>query len=384
MGLVDAVEARLSTDFALLYVDQAHPDLLSGPFASSEPGAVALMCGWRYATVAVRVELWDRPPPAASDDWEDRDLLPWSSAGPGPLRIHGFDQHGEDTLALGGLTRGRVEALAWGRHRYDYGTYLPQEALPPERWLLRLWPDPDGLEALSAPPRRLAGRQWLPPRRSAWDAALHAWVETAWSPALSGLVAFTDIEQALRLARRPRTQDGLLPADGRWDWQTPLIAAHASEEHRRHTHLQLAPFVAAASGTDRETAIDTYGDLLDLLRRLGLIAATIDGELLPNPCPPSAIDALHLFSGPGFSYLTHALEDYRPLAADLLQLQRWSPDQVLRASLTQLATRLAVTGEDILGAIRWLATLGHRIEPHPAIDNPDARLALHPPLQTSS
>src|SRR3954470_9934975 len=146
MSVVEFVEYELETDFALLSATQTResepPESMT--FAVSAPGAIAMTCGTKYANLHVRLERWDEHPPAPTDDWEDTDEVPWISLpGRGTVAAAGFDPPTDDLgLVIDDLPRARVQVLANGRHRYDYGGGVPDD-LPPEQWLLRWWPGVD-------------------------------------------------------------------------------------------------------------------------------------------------------------------------------------------------------------------------------------------------
>jgi hypothetical protein len=368
VGIVAALERQLSTDFALLYVEQPGTTIKQlGVYARSVPGSVGVTCGTKYAEVAVRVERWDSSPPPAADEWEDRDVLPWQSVASGALQIHGMGDDSDDGMPLDGLDRGRVEVLAQGRHRYDYGNSPLDEdgrwLLPPERWLVRLWPDPDGLDALAGPPRRLAGRQWLPQRRTGWAAAMQSWHEAGWYQALDTLPGFDRLHRALLWVGRPCRPDDLPPATGEWGWDSRLVRvpnvadpqAYVAGQRRR-----LEP-VGAAAGME----LHTYRDALTALLNLGLLATLAGAEPLyvPNPAPPAAWDTLAELTIPEGYARAAALSDYHHLADDLKHLLVWAPDGVLRTEPLAIAVRLAVPVEDVLGALRLLAARGYRVEP---------------------
>jgi hypothetical protein len=103
---------------------------------------------------------------------------------------------------------------------------------------------------------------------------------------------------------------------------------------------------------------------------LGVFATvkTPDGELLvPNPAPPiRAWEVVESVPDTGYSS-PRALEfeAYRTVSEDLLHLARWAQDGVLRATPERIASRLGLSLDETLGALNFLAGVGHAVEPLP-------------------
>jgi hypothetical protein len=309
--LLSAVEAAFDTDFAIASAaqDGVVPSEVVMTYAASMPGLVSLVCGWKYAPVRVRAERWDGRPPPAGPEWEDADELPFAAVPDGgPLRLAGFDPPEPDApgLDVTGLSPARVEVLAAGRHRYDYGDLLPDDpAIEPERWLLRLWPADGPPDPLAGPPRRIAGALPHDYRRSAWYAALHAWDQAGWGPVMRGELG--KVHQALLVAGRPRPADGL------------------------------------------------DGDAVATLERHGLLVRA-GGLLYPNPVPPLAWETVD--DPPERALRTSALRaDHAPYEADLLYLVWWAGGSVT-VTPRRLAVRLALRADGVVGALRLLALSG--------------------------
>jgi hypothetical protein len=359
--MVDAVEVQLSTDFAGLSLEQdPGTAVLSGPYATSAPGTLAMKAGTKYSDMDVRVESWDAQPPPPGDLWEDQDVLPWRSInGASEAYLRGFDEP-PAAVALAGLERARVEVLAWGRNRYDYGTGPDDpDEIPRERWLLRFWPDLEDLDALAGPPRRLIDRSWLPAPRSAFHTSREALRTTGWwSPLLDA--PFSDIFQALYYHEAAFRMEELPQAFLRWTWETPVTRTHSPYGDTGFDS------VSRAAGIE----ILTYRDAMQALIALGVFATvqTPDGELLvPNPAPPiRAWEVVERVPDTGYSS-PRALEfaAYRKVSEDLLHLARWAKDGVLRATPERIASRLGLSLDETLGALNFLAGVGDVVEPMP-------------------
>ncbi|GIJ70734.1 hypothetical protein [Virgisporangium ochraceum] len=136
---------------------------VNGLCGAGEPGALFLMTGTHSGRVRLRVELHEREPPAAADEWEEVveapfvprgatvDLVPWGDGTLAPLPLI------PDGPETGPLPTFRVRYCAAGMDegRDPFGgfdpdtledddyTYMDQR---PDRYLLCFWPDdaPDG------------------------------------------------------------------------------------------------------------------------------------------------------------------------------------------------------------------------------------------------
>lgn len=210
--LISFVDSEFSTDFGLLHARQEGvvEEASSMTFAASIPGQVGMSAGTRYANLAVRLERWDAQPPPSEDGWEDLDEVPWvTEPSAGRWQASGFDPAEPGTgLSLEGLERGRLQVMAAGRYRYRYGDDDVDD-LPPERWLLRLWPE-QARDGLSGPPRRLAGRLPFANPTNAWFNAVHSWSAGGWSHYFLGIEALRNLEIAMLLARQPTMPDDLM------------------------------------------------------------------------------------------------------------------------------------------------------------------------------
>jgi hypothetical protein len=315
----------------------------------------------------VRVECWNGKPPPPSDDWEDQDVLPWRCVdGSSYAYLRGFDPpEDRGVLSLHGLEHARVEVLAWGRNRYNYSNGPDEShAMARERWLLRFWPDLANLDAVAGPPRRLIGRGWLPAPTEGFHASVRALETTGWWSAMAG-TPIGEIFQALlyrdaafRIEELPKSFLG-------WTWETEAVTRpgySVGDDDR----LQR---VARAAGIE----VLTYRDALEALIALGVFATvqTTHGQLLvPNPAPPvSAWDIVQPRSNTGYGS-PRALEydAYRTISEDLLHQARWANEGLLCASPAKIASRLGLSRAEVLGALNFLAGLGHEVEPLPERD----------------
>ena len=367
--MVDSSEVEISTDFAILVLEQdpgSGPP--SGPYATSSPGSVAMMAGTKYAEMDVRVERWDAKPPPAGDEWEDQDVLPWRSIdGRSAARLRGFDDVADGEVSLDGLDRARVEILAWGRNRYYYGGGPDDwDGVPRERWLLRFWPDPHDLDALAGPPRRLIGRSWLPAPTNGFWASVDALRTTGWWPALGYPTPFAEIFQALYYQRGAFRMEELPPSFVAWTWDTEVGRTGRNDGDLMSDRVQA---VGRAAGIE----ILTYRDALRALIALGVFATveTPNGQkLVPNPAPPVSVwEIVEPASIAGYDEpRAHEFDAYRALSEDLLHQARWAQDGVLRATPERIASRLGLSLDEVLCALKLLAALGHNVEPMPAED----------------
>jgi hypothetical protein len=139
-----------------------------------------------------------------------------------------------------------------------------------------------------------------------------------------------------------------------------------------------------------DMSVETYGDLLTALTRLGLIARLDDGteRLAPIPQYTPVWDVFDIDDDDVRSTKWQAdLTFYRTIPDDLLHLIVWAPGRTLHATPMQMATRLALSVDDVLGSLRLLATTsshGHLhtntdLEQVAAYDELDLRLVGDPP-----
>lgn len=363
--MLDSVEVQISTDFAILCLEQDPGSGLSpGPYTISAPGALAMMAGTKYAEMDVRVECWDGEPPPAGDRWEDQDVVPWQSVdGASKAYLSGFDSPQDGSVSLQGLERARVEVLAWGRNRYGYSDGPNDwEGIPREQWLLRFWPDLHDLDAITGPPRRLIGRSWLPTPAPGFQTSVDALRTTGWWSALAR-TPFADIFQALYYRDAAFQMEELPQSFLGWTWETDARRGRGEDGDTRLER------VARAAGVE----ILTYRDALQALIALGVFATvqTPDGQLLvPNPAPPISVwEIVGTFHDTGYGS-PRALEfdAYRTVSEDLLHQARWARDGVLRATPERIASRLGLSLNEVLGALTLLAALGHSVEPLPGKD----------------
>lgn len=397
--LVAAMERSFGTYFAILEISQPAHQATSTPgtYAASMPGALSLMCGTKYADLQVRVERWDERPPEPESRWEDCDELPWEPIkGAGRLQASGFDPpDGEAGLDVDGLGRARAQVLARGRHRYSYGDGPEEDTETREEWLIRLWPDPQGRDLLTAAPRRLAGPHPMHHQTTPYQAALLAWRATGWHRWLGFIPAFHQIEIALYAGPTTREELPLRlqsydptrtypPGSGsirQYSWDSP-VEGHAQlppdgpaaswrpemlERSKTAVRKQTATLAQAAG----MPAVLTFGDLLDALLRLGVLVqqSAERGELIvPSPAPVPVWE---------LPYVNEELRENlrqesiikrgRELQADLCCAVQWAPGGQLRTTPRQLAVRWAVTTADVIDGLRALTMhrSGYDVTPAP-------------------
>ena len=365
--LVGAIERYLETDFALLSAEQdaaVGSGLLTFTFAASMPGAIAMQAGDKYANLNVRVERWDSRPEWVGDDWEDCDELPWAPVpGGGLLSLRGFDDAPlPEALAVDDMGPSRVQVLARGRYRYGRGEEggLGPEALEPEDWLIRLWPEPGPSNPLAGPPRRLAGTVWLDLRPSPWQAALHGWELSGWHRTLQRLHAFEKIRWAVARVDHPFERHELEPLLDPFDWTSPLTAPYPiyAEHPLQPDQIELVARLVAATGL---AAVETYGDAFECLPRLGLLAecATPAGvRFVPNPAP-GPVSPVHDSRDEDrlkrkVRLWPHLNVTY--LGPDIDTLLEWSSDG-LATTPRRVAIRLSVPPQYVIDALRELAVV---------------------------
>jgi hypothetical protein len=348
--LLGATEALFETDFAIM---NAHQDPNDGPtpggFVGSAPGGVAGMCGTKYAEVSARAERWSSRP-EFDNSWEDVDELPFSAiADCGPLRLYGFDSPPDDGLDLDGFGAGRVLVMARGRHRYGYSDH-DNDAVPPEEWLLRFFPEAGPARPLEGPPRRLAGvAPFGGPPKTGWAAALHAWSQTGWHSHFASSHSYYAIYLGLSASQRALTVNALAEVS------FPYI-------YRVDPPARGEDSLAVSSG--RPTA--TLGEAIDALRELQLLLpSTRDGQevLIPNPDPGLVWERIELSD----DQIKGARQqigytDFRQIAEDISIAMAWVPNSGLHSTVRAMALRWSTTPADIRGGLELLATSGLKTE----------------------
>lgn len=360
--LVASVQTELITDFAILRVSQPErDDVLGFSFATTVPGVISLAPGNKSSRVNVRVERWDSRPPTL-DGWEDFDDMPFLEVpGAGPLVIAGFDPS-DASLEIDGLGQSRVQVYANGRHRYDYGSPVDVDTLPPEEWLLRLYPSDDA-DPLAGGPRRNArdgGLRSLP--STLWNAALHNLHSTGWSDLLIPS-ALGIMEQALWSAGGPvpRAELAALMV-GR---MRPGKKGGADSESR---WLGYAPVRreepdVLASVTGRHFTV-TVGDAIDAVLELGLLLTERRGDrelLVINPAPEPAWERVAMSAERLRSARLRAGMDHDEIATDLIAAIAWCGQTGLTATPRSMALRWAANVSDVIGGLRILGG-GGRLE----------------------
>ncbi|MBO1740478.1 hypothetical protein [Leifsonia sp. TF02-11] len=379
--LVAFAQTELTTDFAILRVSQPErDDVLGFSFATTASGVISLGPGNKNSRVSVRVERWDSRPPTL-DGWEDLDDMPFLEVpGAGPLVIAGFDP-GETSLEIDGLGQSRVQVYANGRHRYHYGSPVDVDTLPPEQWLLRLYPSDDA-DPLVGGPRRNAGDgglRSLP--TNLWNAVLRNLRSTGWSDLLFQS-AFGTLEQALWSAGGPVPRSELaalmvghmrpgkkggLDSESRWLGYAPV----------RHEEPDVL-----ASLTGRHFTV-TVGDAIDAVLELGLLLIERRGGeqlLLINPAPEPAWERIEM-SGERLRHARlRAGRDHDEIATDLIAAIAWCGEAGLTATPRQMAIRWAASVNEVVGGLRILGG-GGQLEPGNNIEfdsefDPDEPLTL--------
>jgi len=380
--LVSEVERDLFTDFALLSArqDGVNPSGLAvGTFAASEPGILSMVTGSKYSDMRVRLERWDSRPDWVGDDWEDCDELPWAPVpGGGRLSVQGFDPPTGEGLLVEDIGTARVQVFASGRHQYSPGDL---EGSAPERWLVRLWPEPGPPDALAGPPRRIAGPLPYSIEPSPWEAAVHGWRVSGWSSELFTLRAFSEIENAVRRVGHPFERDDLVPLLRQFDWTSPVNASVPMAPEGRRVNpgpYELCEKLATATGLPE---VATFADAFTCLLRLGLLARcdTPSGErLVPNPAPDPVFPVLELSDAVlrvrNVRLAPHIDVSY--LEGDLYTLTCWSPSGLVTTPRT-IAVRLSVPAKDVVDALRVRALSrpgALDVEPHEI--GPDTTITL--------
>jgi hypothetical protein len=338
--LIGSAEGSLRTDFAILNACQ--PNAMGEPdepmaFATSRPGHVDLMCGTKFAEVAVRLEAYDSAPPEPLG-YEDCDELPWRDVVESPVQAAGFNFDAPvASLDLRDVDATRVRVCASGRYRYEYGH--GESGLPPESWLLQFWPDRDGTDEVDRRPRRLGGRpSFWPEQSSTWLAAMHAWKRAGWPTLLGSIRSLNWVRSPLFTERRPLRAEQLSVGGD----TAGALPPHDAEK------------LAQAFG-----AVDSWGSLIDAMHRVGLIAMipTADGPaFVPNPAPLPAWTVVDMDDDQRQALKRRTQFDmYRTVVPDIEQLVRWSPSP-FTAAPRMIAVRLAMPVDDVVETLRLVET----------------------------
>lgn len=379
--LLDLYQVQLNTDFAMLGATQQQllgAGVDTQTYAASAPGVIAMCAGTKYADVKVTLERWDSRPPPATDEWEDRDELPWHSvAEGGPLKVRGFDGEHPGGLDVADVGRARVIVLATGRHRYRYSDDVPGSA-EPERWLLRIFPDPDGLDAIAGPRRRLAGGLPFDVVRDSWQMALHGWATGGWTSL--GIAAFDEIHRVLCQTDGPIATDQLLQAlrgtgKAEHGWDTVYFGPPTPPPGYPFEIPpdEVTPELARVT----DLSLHTLHDGLECLMRLGLLTrAGREGLLAPTATWIPAWKTLGLSPPRRALIQVRGLQrSFAPLEGDLKQVLRWAPRGLLTSSLQQVAQRLALSTIQVRGTAELLVLRRQMLTRIPPVDLDD-----HDPL----
>lgn len=380
---LSSAAAEFETDFAILEANQeGYGGACGGTFVRSFAGTIGGTCGTKYSKVSVVAERWDARPPYQSG-WEDLDEVPFEEApGAGPLVLQGFEPT-EGALDVDGLGRARAVVYARGRHRYFYGDYV-EDDLPPEEWLIQLWPDSERLDALAGDPRRLAAPD---PHafRTAWWSAVHAWEQTGWNNFVGG-PGCHELKLAIAHAAQPVTALALAAKApyytqyGERGAPDPLGVPLGPDTHGRLARL------AAQAGMAQ---IEVFADLILALQKIGLLLSFERGGeelLVPNPAPGMVWDTVDMTDDVRRGYETQiGYADFRTAADDMQHVLHWAPDRKVVGTPRMIALRLALAPEHVLGAMRLLTLTAHAVlrTVGEAADNPvDALMEITLPELT--
>lgn len=316
-------------------------------------GALALTgVGWFHGNTrsdgrtAVRVEVWDGPPPEDDDaGWADADLvadLPyWSPAG-GVVLNYLVASDGGPEFALPGPGPYRIRT--WCRA-------LAGE--PAEGWRLQFWPLGDAAPG----PARWRRRDWTRPTVR----------ELGWSR------YFGDEVDVLASALWVLTADGS-------DADVAGLEAHFAGWGRPgHLDRPIEGEQDRIAGFARQLGVPaprTPRTLLDFLVAAGRLQRTDEGggpryRIAPDPpradqvltLPPEDVAAIAAANAP----LIHG-----ELARDIRAAVLWAPYRLLETTRADLARRLRAEPDAVTAALAYLAE-ADRIGVH---GDPDGRLAL--------
>lgn len=345
--LVAELERDLFTDFALLSArqDGVNPSGLTvGTFAASEPGILSMVTGTKYSDMRVRLERWDSRPDWVGDDWEDCDELPWAPLpGGGRLSVQGFDPPTGEGLLVEDIGTARVQVFASGRHQYSPGDL---EGSAPERWLVRLWPEPGPPDALAGPPRRIAGPLPYSIEPSPWEAAVHG----SFPSCDSSTGPHRSTPRCRWHPRVERCIRGLMSSAR--NWPRPLACQRS---RRSRTPSRACCGWGSLPGATRPRVSGWYPTPRQ----------TRSPRCSSSPTPSCACET---YASPHI--------DVSYLEGDLYTLTCWSPSGLVTTPRT-IAVRLSVPAKDVVDALRVRALSrpgALDVEPHEI--GPDTTVTL--------
>jgi Family of unknown function (DUF6042) len=320
-------------------------------------GALALTgVGWFHGNLradgrpAVRVEVWDGPPPEDDAGWADADLvadLPyWSPVGTVVLNYL-VAMDGGPEFALPGPGPYRIRTSC-----------RPLVGEPAEGWRLQFWPLGDAVPE----PARWRRRGWTPPTA----------VESGWSR------YFGDDVDVLTSAVWVVAADGSgadvaeLEAHFEGWGRAGYLDQPAGGEAERDRVTEFARQLGVPEPRSRRV-------LLDFLVAAGRLQRTDEGGVrryrtAPDPpradevvtLPPEDVAAIAAANAP----LTHGY-----LARDVRAAVLWAPYRLLDTTLTDLARRLRAKPDAVTAALAYLAGQD-RIAVHGDQNDPDGQLVL--------
>jgi|GEM_PF-3425574 len=375
-----ATEVTLKTEFGCFSADQPPPmGAASYPhsFAASAPGTVDMRAGTRYAEISLRLERWTGQPPDAPG-WEDRDELPWRTL-PGERVLvvsNEFEEGNGEALQLGGLEGGRVRVSARGRHRYFYDDAVA--SLPPEEWLVQLWPQDGDSDPFAGPPRRI-GQPWKEP--------LRAWEKSGWYGVLSAYAHFFSILSAVG-----RFPDGFTQASIAADW----VATRFGDFEPMRWDDPLSPisaptadgppawecrwaWVSKLAGSRGLPQLVTVGDLWTFMVGVGMISPTRSNSFTVSQPTVSAIDEPSLpadvLAEIRANQARHLELEAGYLAGDIYHMVDWSAGQTLVTSPAEIGARFNVDVELVIAALASRGLMCS-VEPDPELVGVDTITTL--------